>query len=310
MKEFPVKTDSLREGTINALLFIKKLFHIDASIDRIFFLDAHLTILAFLWPFFYKKRIKRLGVLCLAGPETITHNYFKKAIVSQFLNRSETVLFLRTDELADDWKKAFPKSLIKSLPSLELPTDYIPSISFDNNNNLIKFGIIGQIRIGKSIEWLVPLFQKDPTIGQLTVAGAFANHDQSQALCVLNNFEGFHSKFLTEEELLSTAVKQDYLLMLYDNWDSRMESAVMFIAARVHKPVIVYDKGWLGRMVATYGNGIAVSADQNDFAKFFKSLPKPNSNEYQKLLNGIDKFRDAHSGVKVKNVFLREMFHD
>jgi hypothetical protein len=61
-------------------------------------------------------------------------------------------------------------------------------------------------------------------------------------LSALLDFEGFLEKYLSEEDLIHIASEQDYLFMLYDNWDHRMEGAVMFLAARVNKPVIVYKK--------------------------------------------------------------------
>lgn len=307
--EYSVKTDSLREGTIMSLISIRRKLSTDTALDRVFFLDAHLVLLAALWPFFYLNKIKRLGVLCLAGPERFVRNPFLKTLINRFLLRKEVFLFLRTDELVTDWQKEFPKSTIKCLPSLEMPTNYILPVYTQQYNKLINFGIIGQIRTGKSIEWIVPLFQQDPSIGKLTVAGAFADKIQRHALDMLHTFEGFQDKFLTEDELLKIAAMQDYLLMLYDKWDSRMESAMMFVAARVNKPVIVYDKGWAGRMIRAYGNGVLVLPDQADFSEFLKKLPKPTSNEYKKLLDGVTMFREAHASEKVKDIFLKEIFY-
>jgi len=133
----------------------------------------------------------------------------------------------------------------------------------------------------------VPLFKSNPLLGKLTVAGAFSQPVERKRLAVLEEFEGFQDKFLNEEELLSIASEQDYLLMLYDNWDHRMEGAVMFLAATVNRPVIVYDKGWCGRMVKTYGNGVYAPQDHDHFIKFVESLPQYGSDEYQKLLKGV-----------------------
>lgn len=307
--EYPVQTESLREGTVKALTSIRKLLSSDKALNRIFFIDAHLILLAALWPFFYQKKIKRIGVLYLAGPEGVVINRFKKVLVDRFLQRKEVLLFLRTDELVIDWQKEFPKSTIKSLPSLEIPSNYALSLNNKQDNNTINFGIIGQIRTGKSIERIVPLFQQDPSIGRLTVAGAFADKSQRVALNLLYSFEGFQDKFLTEDELLKSAAMQDYLLMLYDKWDSRMESAIMFVAARVNKPVIVYDKGWAGRMVRTYGNGVSAASEEIDFLKFLKGLPNPTSHEYQKLIDGVAKFREAHASENVRDVFLQEILY-
>lgn len=302
--EYPVKTDSVREGTVKALLSIKTLLVTDFSIDRIFFLDAHLVLLAALWPFCYQKRIKRLSVTYLMGPERVARYKIVKVLIEKFLKRKEVSLFLRTEELVIDWKKVFPESSIKCLPSLEIPTDDVLPDRFRLPNEVIHFGILGQIRAGKSIEWLVPVFKNNPYLGKLIIAGTFNNPKQKQALAVLAGFEGFQDKFLTEEELLSRAIEQDYLLMLYDNWDHRMEGAVMYLAARVNRPVIVYNKGWCGRMVHTYKNGLIAPDSRSDFDDFIKQVPRADSVEYKHLLKGMHDFKMAHSGATALNAFL------
>ena len=302
--EYPVKTDSVREGTVKALLSIKTLLVTDFSIDRIFFLDAHLVLLAALWPFCYQKRIKRLSVIYLMGPERVARYKIVKVLIEKFLKRKEVSLFLRTEELAIDWKRVFPQSSIKCLPSLEIPIDDVLPISSRFSHEIIQFGILGQIRTGKSIEWLVPVFKNNPSLGKLIIAGTFNNPAQRQALAVLEGFEGFQDKFLTEKELLSRAIEQDYLLMLYDNWDHRMEGAVMFLAARVNRPVIVYNKGWCGRMVHTYKNGLIAPDNRSDFGGFIKQVPRSDSVEYKHLLKGMHNFKIAHSGATALNAFL------
>ena len=302
--DYTVKTDSVREGTLKALSSIKRLLATNFSIDRIFFLDAHLVLLATMWPFYYQKQIKRLGVVYLMGPERVARYYFVKVLIRRFLERPEVILFLRTEELVTDWQKMFSSAHIKYLPSMEMPIDDFQYLAPENNSKIIRLGILGQIRTGKSIEWLVPLFKNDPSLGKLTVAGTFNNSAQWQALAVLDDFDGFYDKFLTEDELLNQALEQDYLLMLYDKWDHRMEGAVMFLAARVNRPVIVYGMGWCGRMVTEYGNGIVFPNNQILIPELLKSLPAVNSVAYDSLLQGVKRFRQDHSGEVVRTAFL------
>lgn len=302
--DYPVKTPSVREGTLKALNSLRRLLTSDKSIDRVFFLDAHLILLAALWPFCAKARIKRLGVVYLKGPERVTQYWAIKYLLSMFLKRKEVVLFLRTEELVADWKEVFPKANIKCFPPVELPFDKEFVVTEQVPSNIIRLGVLGQIRPGKSLEWLVPLFRKQPSMGKLRVAGAFSQPRNHELLSVLDGFEGFQEKFLNEEELLCIASEQDYLLMLYDNWDQRMEGAVMFLAARVNRPVIVYDKGWCGRMVSTYSNGVFAPSDHRQFSSFVKCLPYSGSDEYKKLLQGVSSFRRAHSGDSIRLAFL------
>lgn len=302
--DFSVKTPSVREGTLKALRSLKKLFAFDKSIDNVLFLDAHLVLLSALWPFYAKDSIKRLGVVYLKGPERVTQYRSVKYIVGRFIKRKEVVLYLRTEELVVDWKKVFPIANIKCFPSLELPFDKELLVKEQVPSELIRLGVLGQIRPGKSLEWLVPYFKSDLSVAKLTVAGAFSQPTDEKLLSALDGFEGFENKFLNEEELLSIASEQDYLLMLYDNWDHRMEGAVMFLAARVNRPVIVYDKGWCGRMVSTYSNGVLAPSDYGQFSTFVKSLPYYGSDEYRKLLDGVSAFRQAHSEDLMRAAFL------
>lgn len=302
--DYSVKTISIREGTLKALRAFKKLLVTNILIDRVFFLDAHLVLLSVLWPFYSRPQIKKLGVVYLLGPEKVARYAIIKYLVNQFLKRNEVVLFLRTDELVADWKTVFPEACIKCLPPLEMPFDQDAVLDNQLPHKSVRLGVLGQIRVGKSIEWLVPVFKNNPSLGKLTIAGAFSQPAERRRLSCIEEFEGFQDKFLNEEDLLRIASEQDYLLMLYDNWDHRMEGAVMFLAARVNRPVIVYNKGWCGRMVKTYGNGLFAPQNHENFAAFVKSLPQYGSNDYQKLLEGVCAFRRAHSGDSIRLAFL------
>src|SRR5262249_27701415 len=102
------------------------------------------------------------------------------------------------------------------------------------------------------------------------------------------------------------AAEQDYLLVLYDDWDSRMEAATVFLAARVGRPVVVYDEGWCGRIVGTYNCGVRVSR-LGDTADFFRTLPRPADHSYQALVEGMAEFARAHSGETARAAFLAKL---
>ena len=89
-----------------------------------------------------------------------------------------------------------------------------------------------------------------------------------------------------------------------------MEAATVHLAARVGKPVIVYDEGWPGRMMREFGCGIAVSRDDRPDENFFKSLPRPGDGKYQVLLAGIERFRAVHGGAESREAFLRTLFDE
>src|SRR5690606_2539289 len=165
-----------------------------------------------------------------------------------FLKRSEVRLYLRTEELAAAWRAAFPRlpeAAIRHLPSLELPegdTQIVPPPMAGS----LKFGVLGQIRHGKGLDWLIPIFQCNPGLGELTVAGTFNNPQDADSMAFLHGFGGFRNEFLSDEAMLAMAREQHYLLILYDNWDIRMESAVLYLAARAGRPVLTYANGWCG----------------------------------------------------------------
>lgn len=312
LNSFPVKSASLREGTIKALNY---LFRNRKSLQgaTIFFLDAHLVIFAFCWPLLqFWLHSPRIGFLYLKGPERIYSYWITRKFVIWLLSSKKIVLYLRTEELEADWKKYFPQidsDKIRTIPSLELSNEF-DSFPYkeeiqDVTTRDIKFGVIGQVRRGKGLEWLVPLFEKNITIGKLTVAGTFFDKSEEDSLPQLRDFEGFRNEFLSEVDMLTCAAHQDYLLMLYDDWDARMESAVLYLAAKVRRPVIAYDKGWCGRKVAMFGCGLLVSDDDIDFDMFLSEIPRPGSKEYSELLEGMEQFSQAHSGNVARTEFLR-----
>lgn len=269
--EFPVNSPSLREGTFKALLQLRKMAAHGSHYDHIFFLDAHLVLLALLWPFFSRDiHPKRLSMVYLMGPERVLRSKIATWLVKRFIKRSEMTLYLRTEELAKAWCDSFsPDSncRIRHIPSLEIPDgEQIPEAPAPADH--LKFAVIGQVRRGKGLDWLIPMFQKSPQLGKLTIAGTFNSADDRKAIASLSDFDGFLDKFLTEDEMLQQAIQQDYLLMLYDDWDVRMESAVLYLAACANRPVITYDKGWIGRKVRQFNCGMVALEEQNSIESF------------------------------------------
>ena len=310
---FPVHGMSIRSGTCRALRHLVRLSGGGNRYESIFFLDAHLVTLAGLWPFFAALiNPRRLSVLYLAGPERILAYLPLREIVRRFLTREEIRLFLRTEELAEAWCSAFhkvPDGRISVLPSLELPEGRF-SLDVPAQTSSLRFGILGQIRIGKGIDWLVPLFSNYPGLGILTIAGTFYNERQREEMGVLEGSANFIDRFLSEEEIDRLAGKQHYLLMLYDKWDPRMEGATLYLAARTNRPVIVYEEGWCGRIVRTYGCGQIAPRDRAAMPGFFSALPRPGDAGYAAFLEGLEKFRRANSGEAVRRRFIEQLTGD
>jgi hypothetical protein len=195
------------------------------------------------------------------------------------------------------------------LPSLEIP-DTFEAVPPPAPAAVLQLGVIGQIRAGKGLEYLVPLFTSRPDLGRLAVAGTFFNRAQQEAMPELQAFPTFRNEFLSEEAMTALARDQHYLVMLYENWDARMEAATLYLAARVNRPVVAYDAGWCGRMVRTYGCGVLAPSSREDLAAFFLALPKIGTPGYSLLLAGMDRFRRAHAGESVRNAFLSQLLVD
>lgn len=308
---FKVPGDSLRLGTLFGILALIRFRSCNFETKRIFFLDGYLVALAVLWPLVSRclPSVRSLAAVYLGGPERIASHALARVFVSRFLSIAGRRLFLRTEELACAWRAAFPgipPERIDTIPSLEIP-DRDDARQPEGGEGCRRFGVMGQIRPGKSLEWLVPLFSDNPNLGKLRVAGTFSNPAHRNIVSVLEGYPEFDDRFLTESEMLAAASEQDYIVALYDDWDARMEAAAVFFAARVQRPVIVYDEGWCGRMVKEFGCGIAVPKIPHPDKNFFSKLPRPGEDDYRKLLAGIERFRDAHGGASSREVFLAKL---
>lgn len=297
-------------GALWALLRMRLRGH---KYERILFFDGSLLVLAKLWPLFSLfLSVKRLSMVYLHGPEVLNQCSLRmKLNIKNFLMRGDVRFYLRTEELAQAWLdhyKDIAKNVnIKTLPSLEIPDDPLRQQVMSPTDD-VKFGVIGQVRPGKSLDWLVPIFQKYPAIGKLTVAGEYFNQAVHEQLSFLDKFEGFVNCFMSEEEMLERASKQDYLLMLYDgSWDKRMESAIVYLAARVNRPIVVYGDSWSGRIVKEFGCGVVAPIDREGTLDLLRCVPRRDSPKYANLLKGMNAFRQAHSVKSLRGKVIQEL---
>jgi glycosyltransferase involved in cell wall biosynthesis len=312
--QFHVPRASLMVGTLLSVAALIRIARREQCNLDLFFLDASLPMLATLWPLLrvLAPGVRSVATLELAGPELCVSRRWSRLLVGRFLRSRSTRMFLRTEELAAAWRAAFAvddQSRIDTLPSLEIP-DAEESQPVATPEGPLRFGVLGQMRPGKGIEWLVPLFRAQPQLGDLQIAGSFYNEECRAQLSVLQGYSGFRNVFIPEAELLPLARSFDYILTMYDKWDHRFEAATFYLAARVQRPVICYDQGWCGRMMTEFGCGIGVAPGTRPGAEFFQSLPARNSSAYQRLIEGMKRFRTAHSGENVREEFMRKLTGD
>jgi hypothetical protein len=309
VESYVATTPTGDSNTVRALWALWRMRLKGHQYQRIFFFDESLYVLALFWPLISLwTPVEKMGVLHLFGPNLGEgrRNRWTRFVIGWFLRRPEVNLYLRTEELATAWRDAFKaveSGHIRYLPSLEIPDDE-PQQYPRRYSDTLAFGIIGQIRIGKGIEWLVPAFQNNVALGKLTVAGEFNMPQTREQLSVLNGFDGFINCFMTESDMLERAAGQDYLLMLYEQWDKRMESAVLYLAARVNRPVIVYGDSWCGRMVREFGCGVVAPVDHNETVDLLRLVPRPG---YAELLKGMDAFRQAYSVKSLRGNVIQEL---
>lgn len=295
---FKVSGSDLKKNTVVALWSMVKLMRTFKEVRQVFFFDMDLVRVAKWWPFVGPLlKVRQLSLLYLLGPEQIGSHPSGRRRVERLLRRNEVVLCLRTSELEQDWIAAFAgadPSRIRTLPSLEIPEGIdVPARRCLDRSDL-RFGVLGQLRRGKSIGVLVPLFSRLPEIGRLKIAGSFASQVEREALGLLQGFPGFEERYLGDDELLQLTAAQDYIVILYDQWDKRMESAVLYLAMRADRPVLAFAEGWCDRMIRQFACGIAVPRDGLDLEDFIATVPLPGSAAYSSLLAGVRRFRDAH----------------
>ena len=66
---------------------------------------------------------------------------------------------------------------------------------------------------------------------------------------------------------------QDYLLMLYEVWDKGMErAAVLYLAARVNRPIVVYGDSWCGKMVKELRCGVVAPVDHEEIVELLRRI--------------------------------------
>jgi len=281
-------------------------------VGRIFFMDAHLMALAATDLLLRGLGLHRPGVsvLALFAPEQVLRKRWQHVLLRRWLSARKAQLFLRTDELATAWRQVLsevPGEAIDTLPSLEIPEGEGPLAGASASGGGKRFGVIGQVRTGKGLEWLVPLFESSPDLGELRIEGAFYNEAQRQSLPMVTAFSGFREGYIPDGQLLARVIEVDYLLALYDGWDNRLEAATLYLAARAGRPVICYDAGWCGRMISEFGCGIAVAPGTRPDADFFRGLPAAGSQGYAALMAGAERFRLAHSGSARRAAFLSKL---
>ncbi len=265
------------------IFFFKHLFDLfkrkGKKLIKVFYIDSSpLLLISFTLlfsPILKFLKVSSVSTVLLAKPEKLANNLIFNFLIGivkySFVNIK---FFSRTKFINDVYKKKFVKNkkYFQVLPMIELTQAKEFKYKNKSTNNLISFGLFGQLRNGKSIMELVNYFSIRPEYELIIAGKSFTNEIANIKNNIPENIS-LIDKFLSMEELHFYANKVDYHLLLYSfPWDIRMESGNYYLALQHMKPVISYEKGWIGNQVKKNLNGFTIE----DFSEFKSLLNNSN----------------------------------
>jgi len=284
---------SKSDSRLNIISSIFKLISLRNKFDVFHYLDSNIIILSYfnyLFKFFLKKN--KINLFIFYGPEVLNKSKIKLFFFKSFLKNNNVNIYLRTKNLEAAWKKYLPQSKkkIKTVKSLDFPTF---KAFKKNKKKKISFGIVGQIRDGKSIYLLNDYFKKN-TEYKFNIIGGFANDKVKSKFNYLDKSFIKSKNFLTFENILKESNKLDYIILLYDHlFDHRIDISTLYLAVRLRTPVICFKKrGWLYQRVKEYNCGFTIK----NFSEF-KNFPKKNTYKYLSYIKGLKKFEKDNFNI-------------
>lgn len=273
--------------------------------DIFFYYDVDIYILSIFYFFssflFKNKKI----IVFLAFPPFKLDKGLKSKIAKLFINnmiKNKNQLYLRTKTHSKIWIKTLNsnKYNIKTLKGIDYPCigEYKKK-----KNGRPKFGVVGQIREGKSLKFLNKYFTKNKHLS-FSIIGGFPN---SQAK---KNFSFLNKKFLSKKNSLSfneiaqKTKKLDYIICLYEDRypDLDSELGTFFLAAKLKIPIIFFKKHtWLRRIHKKYKFGPMINSLKN-----FSNFPKRNSKKYKFFVREFKKYSNENlDTIKNERKFYR-----
>lgn len=293
------KSDSKR----NIIKAFFKIIKLKKNYDIFFFYDSDIPIISILyfifWPLFYKKKII---LYVFYGPEKFNKSIIKRLFIKFFLKFKNNKIFTRTKYLSSSWQKYFLNN--RNIFCLEC-CDY-PNVIIRKNKKKgkLKFGVVGQIRFGKSIEFLSDFFIKNKTQGSFYLIGNFPKDKLKKKFEFINKKNFFKENFDSPKNNSNKILSLDYICLMYDDFfDHRQDISTLYLAAKIRSPIICFNKkGWLLNKVKKYNCGLILNSVED-----FKDLPKRNSLRYKKFINGLVKFDQSETGQAKVNFFYNKI---
>ncbi len=295
-KIFTYASSPKSSSNLNVYKAFLKTFIMRKKYDLFFYYDVNLNITSFLYVLFnifFKKKI--IVIYVLFGPEKIFQSKIRLYFFKLFLRLGNTKIVTRTIELEKSWKKSFNnfKWKINHIPPIDFP-------KLNNFNNIRKgnlsFGSVGQIRFGKSLEFLNSFFKKNIKYN-FSIIGGYANKQSKESSSFLEKkFLISNRTFLTFNEIIKAAAKLDYIILLYDKFfDKRNEVSTLYLAAKLGIPIICFkNNSWLYKQLKIFKFGYSIKS-----LKEFSNFPKRNSKKYKSYIRGLKKLNKNVLQIKV-----------
>lgn len=289
--------------TVGTVVCLGRLYIGTFETRAILFFDSQIHILALLACIF-SHRFRRIDALVLKGPEESRSGLLGKCIkwpvLSTALAMGYIRLWVRTEELRDAWVRACPISTapVGVLANLDLLGTPLFDRAVVPAAHRI-FVIAGQIRPEKCVESLFNVFASNEDLGDLRIAGRIVCKRLASVLSVAHNNIRVDDRHLSEAEMRECIAAAHYQLLLYRNWDNRMEAAMLFESVKAGTPIVCFQGGWLGRMCIEHGLGWTVSSDPTqDIRQVLMSLPIPGSIQYADACERLRRFHQEHTDAR------------
>jgi len=275
------------------------------KIDIFFYYEADifaLSCLYFFFPFLFNNK------------ETIVYTFYSSAFlkrrrneniniffIKNFLKRKGVKFYSRSIEHRDSWRESISgcDDKINIIPSLDYPPEEIKKVNKTRDGKL-KFGSVGQIRLGKSLDFLNDYFLKNNQY-EFFILGGYADKRAEENLGFINEKFIEKKKFLEFDYITEKSSQLDYLVLLYDDYlDINTEVSSFFLAVRLRTPIICFPtNNWLRKVFSKYKSGIMINSLEE-----FKNFPLRDSDEYKNFIRSLEKYEsDFFDTIKNENFF-------
>ena len=292
-------------GSKNVLRSFLEIIKLRNKFDIFFYYDVNIYVLSIFYFFSSFLFRNKKFIVYLAFPPFKLDKGLKSKIQKFFINnllKNKNQLYLRTETHTKIWIKTLGsnKYNIRTMKCI----DY-PSIAKFKNQKTgkLKFGVVGQIRDGKSLKFLNEYFTKNDHLS-FSIIGGFSSSQAKKNFSFLNKKFLSRKNYLSFDEIVKKTKVLDYIICLYeDNYpDLDSELTTFFLAANLKIPIIFFKKHtWLKKIHNNYKFGPMINSLKN-----FSNFPKRNSIKYASYIKEFKKYSNKNlDTIKNEKIFYR-----